>query len=207
MYIGGSAASASYENCDQKDAGTREAYSSSKLQQYSPPTMAERAPTPIPSLDILRFKLNTKFDIANQIVEHSEGWTGYWWPIVWLLQAGARWKREEKLGEGGYGEVYLQEEQRTGELRAVKEVKLNSTKYKKLEDRHRVIERELRTMLALRDVSWTSLAGLNLRLIITDMKLLEQPFREMRGMVRGHEFYLYCNGIHGGWRLITVHKN
>ncbi|KAI5836907.1 ankyrin repeat-containing domain protein [Morchella snyderi] len=112
--------------------------------------MTERAPSPIPSLDILRFKLNTKFDTANQIVEHPEVRTG-WWSAFWPLKAGARWKREEKLGEGGYGEVYLQQEQQTGELRAVKEVKLDSAKYKKLGDRHKVIERELRTMLALRN--------------------------------------------------------
>jgi serine/threonine protein kinase len=111
--------------------------------------MAERAPSPILSHDILRFKLNTKIDAKNQIVEHSEGKRG-WWPVVWpLLQAGTKWKREDKLGEGGYGEVFLQQEQRTGELRAVKEIKLE---FRKMGDRHRVIERELRTMLALRDV-------------------------------------------------------
>ncbi|RPB09622.1 kinase-like protein [Morchella conica CCBAS932] len=114
--------------------------------------MEKRAPTPIPPLDILRFKLNTKFETANEIVEHSEGvGSGWLWPVVWLLQVGARWKTGQKLGEGGYGEVYLQQEQQTGELRAVKKVKLNSTGYKGPGDRHKVVERELRTMLELRD--------------------------------------------------------
>lgn len=74
---------------------------------------------PISKLD--KFKLETTFG-DGYVVN-----TTYDWTLSTLHRRLSTWKQEKMLGKGGFGDVWLQKEAETGKLRAVKELRKDTT--------------------------------------------------------------------------------
>lgn len=100
--------------------------------------------------DELGFRLEAEF-LKNGVVVHRRT-KAWWWEV------GDKWKRVRNLGSGSFGFVYLEKEEKTGNLRAVKRMDMGGLELHGIK-----VSRELKTLITMRDVRTTISYGLIVR--------------------------------------------
>lgn len=102
-------------------------------------------------LGVDEFKLETTFGSGGIVVHTSlEEQTAFpfqYFQFYWKTKVRSRWKKVRLIGSGGFGKVWLQENE-SGSKRAVKGVKRQ-----RLRDGNVDISRELQLLAELREVS------------------------------------------------------
>lgn len=102
------------------------------------------------------------------------------------LETKEKWRHKQKIGAGGFGVVWLQEEE-GGKVRAVKQLPRDA--------RNANYSRELATLAQVKDVSAPRLlvSGANSRL--SEPKFVCTVYR----LVRKPRFYFCCYGVYRTW--------